>query len=88
MAKNFRVVVTNEADITYFGYPSWRTLANVYRMESGRRFLITHKCRGSFVAFSISKSVKPNEELKVGLIFSQVLSTIDTTLRRLDVYSF
>ena len=35
--------------------------------------LITHKCSGSFVAFSISKSVEPNEELKVGLICSQVL---------------
>jgi hypothetical protein len=30
------------------------------------RGLITHKYRGSCVAFSISKSVKPNEELKVG----------------------
>jgi hypothetical protein len=28
--------------------------------------LITHKYRGSCVAFSISKSVEPNEELKVG----------------------
>jgi hypothetical protein len=28
--------------------------------------LISHKYRGSCVAFSISKSVKPNEELKVG----------------------
>ena len=30
------------------------------------RCLITHKYRGSCVAFSISKSVEPNEELKVG----------------------
>jgi hypothetical protein len=28
--------------------------------------LIPHKYRGSCVAFSISKSVEPNEELKVG----------------------
>ena len=28
--------------------------------------LISHKYRGSCVAFSISKSVEPNEELKVG----------------------
>ena len=28
--------------------------------------LITHRCRGSVVAFSISKSADPNEELKVG----------------------
>jgi hypothetical protein len=27
--------------------------------------LMTHKCRGSIVAFSISKSVEPNEEQKV-----------------------
>ena len=26
--------------------------------------LMTHKCRGSIVAFSISKSVEPNEEQK------------------------
>ena len=30
------------------------------------KVLISHKYRGSCVAFSISKSVKPNEELKVG----------------------
>jgi hypothetical protein len=28
--------------------------------------LITHKYRGSRVAFSISKTVEPNEEIKVG----------------------
>jgi hypothetical protein len=28
--------------------------------------LISHKYRGSCVAFSISKSVEPNEELNVG----------------------
>ena len=27
--------------------------------------VMTHKCRGSIVAFSISKSVEPNEEQKV-----------------------
>jgi hypothetical protein len=30
------------------------------------RRVITHKYRGSCVAFLISKSVEPNEELKVG----------------------
>src|SRR3954467_14724037 len=30
------------------------------------RAMISHKYRGSCVAFSISKSVEPNEELKVG----------------------
>ena len=30
------------------------------------KVLITHKYRGSHVAFSISKSVEPNEEVKVG----------------------
>ena len=30
------------------------------------KVLISHKYMGSFVAFSISKSVEPNEELKVG----------------------
>ena len=29
------------------------------------RFLITHKSRGSIVAFLINKSVEPNEEQKV-----------------------
>jgi hypothetical protein len=48
--------------------------------------MISHKYRGSCVAFSISKSVEPNEELKVGLMFSQVLSITDTTLRTLNVY--
>ena len=46
--------------------------------------LITHKYRGS-QHFSISKSVEPNEELKVEQIFPQVLSTTDATLRTLDV---
>ena len=47
--------------------------------------LITHKYRGSIYPLSISKSVEPNEELKVEQIFPQVLSTTDTTLRTLDV---
>ena len=42
------------------------------------------KYRGS-QQFSISKSVEPNEELKVEQIFSQVLSATDTTLRMLSV---
>ena len=46
---------------------------------------MTHKCRGSIIAFLISKSVEPNEELKVEQIFPQVLLTTDTTLRMLDV---
>ena len=49
-----------------------------------KKVLITHKYRGS-QQFSISKSVEPNEELKVEQIFPQVLSTADTTLRTLDV---
>ena len=49
-----------------------------------KKVLITHKYRGS-QQFSISKSVEPNEELKVEQIFPQVLSTTDTTLRMLDV---
>ena len=47
--------------------------------------MITHKYRGS-QQFSISKSVEPNEELKVEQIFPQVLSATDTTLRTLDVH--
>jgi hypothetical protein len=38
-------------------------------------WLITHKYRGSIVTFSINKSVEPNEELKVELIFPS--SSID-----------
>ena len=45
---------------------------------------ITHKYRGS-QQFSISKNVEPNKELKAEHIFPQVLSTIDTTLRTLDI---
>ena len=59
--------------------------AGYLRMELyGRQMcaMITHKYRGS-QQFSISKSVEPNEELKVEQIFPQVLSTIDTTLRTL-----
>ena len=52
-------------------------------MQETWSLLITHKCRGS-QQFSISKSVEPNEELKVEQIFPQVLSTTDTTLRTLD----
>ena len=37
--------------------------------------MITNKYRGSIVAFSINKSVEPNEELKVGFIFPS--SSID-----------
>lgn len=47
--------------------------------------MITHKCKGSVVAFLISKSVELNEELKVELIFSQVISNIDITLHTLNV---
>ena len=50
-----------------------------------REKVITHKYRGS-QQFLISKSVEPNEELKVEQLFPQVLSTTDTTLRTLDVY--
>jgi hypothetical protein len=34
--------------------------------EGASEGVISHKYRGSCVAFSISKSVEPNEELKVG----------------------
>ena len=54
------------------------------RQRRQKKVLITHKYRGS-QQFSISKSVEPNEELKVEQIFPQVLSTTDTTLRTLDV---
>ena len=49
-----------------------------------KKVLINHKYRGS-QQFSISKSVEPNEELKVEQIFPQVLSTTDTTLHTIDV---
>ena len=47
--------------------------------------LMTHKYRGSIVAFLINKSVEPNEELKVEFIFPS--SSIDHryTLRMLNV---
>ena len=45
---------------------------------------MTRKYTGS-QQFLISKSVEPNEELKVEQIFPQVLSTTDTTLRTLDI---
>jgi hypothetical protein len=35
-------------------------------LDSAAGGMISHKYRGLCVAFSISKSVKPNEELKVG----------------------
>ena len=54
------------------------------RQRRHKKVLITHKYRGS-QQFSISKSVEPNEELKVEQIFPQVLSTSDTTLHTLDV---
>ena len=54
------------------------------RQQRQKKVLITQKYRGS-LQFSISKSVEPNEELKVEQIFPQVLSTTDTTLRTLDV---
>ena len=34
-------------------------------IELSSVLLMTHKCRGSIIAFSISKSVEPNEEQKV-----------------------
>ena len=54
-------------------------------IKLANRDMITHKYRGSVVALSINKSVEPNEELKVELIFSQVLSTTDTTLHTLGL---
>ena len=32
--------------------------------KHGKGYLMTHKCRGSIISFSISKSVEPNEEQK------------------------
>ena len=48
----------------------------------GEDDVITHKYRGS-QKFSISKSVEPNEELKVEQIFPQVLSTLIQLYARL-----
>ena len=62
---------------------SFQIQSNLKEVFSGW-ILITHKYRGS-QQFSISKSVEPNEELKVEQVFPQVLSTTDTTLRTLDV---
>ena len=53
-------------------------------VDTAPSLLITHKYRGS-QQFSMSKSVEPNEELKVEQRLPQVLSTTDTTLRTLDV---
>ena len=55
------------------------------RQRRQKKVLITHKYRGSIVASFDSKSVEPNEELKVEQIFPQVLSTTDTTLHTLNV---
>ena len=60
-------------------------MASSHLSESGLIIGMTHKYMGSIVAFSISKSVEPNEDLKVEQIFPQVLSTTDTTLRTLNV---
>ena len=38
--------------------------AMLYGLEPGLQQLMAHKYRGSIVAFSISKSVEPNEEQK------------------------
>ena len=54
------------------------------RQRRQKKVLMTHKYKGS-QQFSISKSVEPNEVLKVEQIFPQVLLTTDTTLRTLDV---
>ena len=77
----------------FIGYPK-ETIGYTYLMkhksetfEKFKEFLMTHKYRGS-QPFSISKSVEPNEELKVEQIFPQVLSTTDTTLRTLDVHFY
>ena len=34
------------------------------RQRRQKRVLMTHKCRGSIIAFLISKGVEPNEEQK------------------------
>ena len=54
-------------------------------MEEGEASVMTHKYKGSIIVLPISKSIEPNEELKVEQIFPQVLSTRDTTLRTLDI---
>ena len=53
--------------------------------ETDDGLMMTHKYRGSIVVLSISKSVEPNEDLKVEQIPSQVLSATDTTLHALSV---
>ncbi|XBI16181.1 hypothetical protein VPH35_058480 [Triticum aestivum] len=37
MAQKFNCLVTNGANRTYFGYPSWKALADAYEMEAGER---------------------------------------------------
>ena len=39
-ARNFSIVVTNEAYRNYFVCPRWRTLVRAYGMEAGRRCLV------------------------------------------------
>jgi hypothetical protein len=43
-----------------------RRRRDIRRRIRNMRAMISHKYRGSCVAISISKSVEPNEELKVG----------------------
>ena len=68
----------------YANYIVAKFIPPSFTYQQKKKFLITHKCRGS-QQFLISKSVEPNEELKVEYIFPQVLSTTDTTQRTLDV---
>ncbi|KAI4983805.1 hypothetical protein ZWY2020_025671 [Hordeum vulgare] len=42
-----------------------RMFALVTAADAVGEIVMTHKCRGSIIAFSISKSVEPNEEQKV-----------------------
>ena len=46
----------------------------------------THKCRGSIVAFSISKSVEPNEEQKVLINSSEQGFTVNTESKCLGIF--
>ena len=68
----------------FFDYEIWQMDVKTTFLNG---FLMTHNYRGSIVVLSISKSVEPNEELKVEQIFPQVLSTTDTTLRTLTFAS-
>ena len=60
--KDFSVVVTSEADQTYFGCAHWRALTNVHGVESGRMCLFYFDHYNNDIGMFYEVSIRDSSE--------------------------